>query len=176
MNLNEFPRPVLGIAAHSGTGKTTLLEKVIPLLRERGLRLAVVKHAHHGFDVDKPGKDSHRLRSAGANQMLIASSRRWALMNENDVEAEPKLEDMLSQLDLDNLDLVLVEGFKKYPVPKLALRREAYEGDLIDLDRSDLVAVATDSETLQLPEGLARLDINSPEAVADWIISYAGKA
>ena len=100
----SYPVPVLGFAAFSGTGKTTLLEKLLPLLTERGIRIGMVKHAHHAFDIDKPGKDSYRLRKAGARQMLIASSMRQALMTENVTEKEPRLEELIMRLDPDGID------------------------------------------------------------------------
>ncbi|MFL6712642.1 MAG: molybdopterin-guanine dinucleotide biosynthesis protein B, partial [Sulfurifustis sp.] len=114
------PRPpILGIAAYSGTGKTTLLRKILPQLRGRGLRVAVVKHAHHSFDTDVPGKDSYELRKAGAVQMLVASRHRWALITETGDANEPRLDELLGQLDQSNLDLILVEGFKAEAFPKI---------------------------------------------------------
>src|SRR5689334_21649650 len=104
--------PTLGFAAYSGTGKTTLLRRIIPLLRERGLRVAVIKHAHHSFDTDVPGKDIYELRKAGAAQMLVASRHRSALVTEMTDVGEPRLDDLLSRLDQVDVDLILVEGFK----------------------------------------------------------------
>ena len=107
----KYSKPVLGFAAFSGTGKTTLLEKLIPQLTEQGIRIGMLKHAHHEFDIDTPGKDSYRLRKAGARQMLIASSRRQALMIDFETPREPRLDELITRLDLENIDLVLVEGF-----------------------------------------------------------------
>ncbi len=112
--------PVLGFVAPSGTGKTTLLRKLVPVLRKRGLRVGYLKHAHHTFDLDVPGKDSYEIREAGADQTLLASSERWALQVENRVRgADPDLVEMLAQFRTGSLDLVLVEGFKHSAYPKI---------------------------------------------------------
>ena len=117
--------PLLGIAAYSGTGKTTLLEKLIPALRQSNMQIALVKHTHHEkFDIDQPGKDSYRLRKAGAEQVLVASAKRWALMVEHPAEhiqknPEPDLSSLLTHLDLEHIDLILVEGFKHEKISKI---------------------------------------------------------
>ena len=115
---------MLGFVAFSGTGKTTLLKQLIPILKARGLHLALIKHTHHQFDIDTPGKDSYELRQAGAEQVMVASRRRWALMvetpNQND---DPPLESLIDHLDTKALDLILVEGFKHAAVPKIELHR-----------------------------------------------------
>ena len=110
--------PIIGFAAYSGTGKTTLVSKVIPILRKRGLRIGVIKHAHHSFVIDRPGKDSYELRSAGAQQVLIASKQRIAWVMEKEDHSEPVLREMLAQFSHQNLDLVIVEGFKHEPFTK----------------------------------------------------------
>ena len=115
--------PVFGFAGFSGSGKTTLIERVIPLLVARGVRVALIKHAHHDFDIDKPGKDSHRHREAGATEVLVSGGKRWALMHELRDETEPGLADLMAHLS--PCDLVLVEGFKHDPVPKLEVHRPA---------------------------------------------------
>src|SRR5512135_3505298 len=112
---------ILGIAGYSGSGKTTLLEKVVPLLKQQGLRISVIKHAHHNFDIDRPGKDSFRHREAGASEVLIVSGHRWALMHELRDEAEPSLEELCTRLS--PCDLVLVEGYKFSTIPKLEVHR-----------------------------------------------------
>jgi molybdopterin-guanine dinucleotide biosynthesis protein MobB len=162
--------PVLGFAAFSGTGKTTLLEKLIPQLTARGIRVGMVKHAHHEFDIDKPGKDSYRLRTAGARQMLIASSKRQALVTENVTPEEPRLDELITRLDLDNLDLVLVEGFKQVPFPKIELHRQALGKTLLHPQDSSIIAVASDhpADCRELPS----LDINDSIAVAAFIIDW----
>ncbi|HKQ31460.1 MAG TPA: molybdopterin-guanine dinucleotide biosynthesis protein B, partial [Burkholderiales bacterium] len=149
--LDQFPVPLLGIAAYSGTGKTTLLRQLLPLLRAHGLRVAIVKHAHHSFDTDIPGKDSYELRKAGATQMLVASRHRWALVAETGDDAEPNLEKLLSRLDHTNLDLVLVEGFKSERFRKIELHRPSLGNPLLHpLDQS-IIAIATDAPLTQTP-------------------------
>ena len=162
--------PVLGFAAFSGTGKTTLLEKLIPLLTARGIRIGMVKHAHHEFDIDKPGKDSYRLRAAGARQMLIASSKRQALMTENATPREPRLDELITRLDLEDLDLVLVEGFKKVPFPKIELHRQALGKTLLYPEDPDIIALASDhpADCRELPS----LDINDSAAIAAFIVAW----
>jgi len=166
----NYSKPVLGFAAFSGTGKTMLLEKLILQLAEQGVRIAVVKHAHHEFDIDKPGKDSYRLRKAGARQMLIASSKRQALMTETTPPAEPQLDELVHRLDLDMIDLVLVEGFKHVPFPKIELHRPSLGHTLLYPDDSNIIAVATDSpfDTGTLP----LLDLNNVEAVSGFVQAW----
>jgi L-fuculose-phosphate aldolase len=164
--------PVVGFVAHSGTGKTTLLKRLIPLLRSRGIRVGLIKHTHHTFDMDTPGKDSYELRRAGATQVLLASRRRWALLAENPkAVAEPDLQTMLEQLDGRHLDLVLVEGFKHAAFPKVALYRAAsgkpptYPGD------PHVMAVAAEGP-LPVPTALPLFDLNRAEAIADFLIDH----
>ena len=160
--------PVLGFAAYSGIGKTTLLKQLLPLLRGRGLRVGMIKHAHHDFDIDTPGKDSYELRKAGANEMLIASGKRWALMVDTEREGDPVLQDMLNRLDQDSLDLVLVEGFKHEEFPKVELHRPSVGKPLIFPEDSKVIAVATDGELSQSTT-LPLLDINDISAVAEFV-------
>jgi molybdopterin-guanine dinucleotide biosynthesis protein B len=173
--MRDTPVPVLGIAAYSGTGKTTLLTKLLPLLRERGLRVAMIKHAHHTFDIDIPGKDSYELRKAGAVQTLIASGRRWALVTENETEAEPELNQLLPRLDYQNIDLVLVEGFKHERFPKIELHRKALQRPLLFLSDDSVIAIACD-ETLPQSNGLPVLDINQPAQLAEFIHNWVSDA
>ena len=155
---------VLGILGWSGSGKTTLLVALLPLLRASGLSVSTIKHAHHDFDMDKPGKDSHRHRLAGAHEVLVASTHRWALLHE--VEgAEPGLPALLARMD--PVDLVLVEGFKSHPYPKLEVYRPALgKPSLWDME-PEVVAVASDST----PDigGRVLLPLNQPETIATWI-------
>lgn len=168
--MTEFRTPTLGFAAYSGTGKTTLLTRIIPLLREQGIRLAVIKHAHHDFDIDKPGKDSYELRKAGAIQTLIASSIRWALVSECEGDAEPQLFELIERLDHAQLDLVLVEGFKQFAFPKIELHRARLRKPFLFPDDSSIIAVACDE--LQLPDTtLPVMDINEPAQIAQYIQS-----
>lgn len=133
---------VLGIAGYSGAGKTTLLEKLIPLLRADGVRVSRIKHAHHGFDIDKPGKDSHRHRQAGAGEVLVASDVRWALMHENEGAAEPQLQELL--LRLSPCDLVLVEGWKRDAIPKIEVHRADNDKPWLYPEDENILAVASD--------------------------------
>lgn len=163
--------PILGFAAFSGTGKTTLLKKLLPLLRDRGVRVGMVKHAHHTFDVDRPGKDSFELRKAGAAQMLIASRSRWALMVERLLDKDPVLDEVLLELDQAALDLILVEGFKQEQFPKIELRRTGLKRPLLYPNDDNIIAVATDAPDT-LDTKLPVLDLNHPEMIADFIIGH----
>lgn len=162
--------PVVAFAAWSGTGKTTLLRRVIPLLKARGLRIGVVKHAHHGFEIDHPGKDSYEVRKAGADQVVVGSAERWALVVETpERTAEPSLAELMSGLRLDALDLVLVEGFKPEPVPKIEIHRPALGKPLIAATDPRVVAIATDAPE-RLDTDLPLLDLDDPAAVAAFIV------
>ncbi|MCW2480258.1 molybdopterin-guanine dinucleotide biosynthesis protein MobB [Candidatus Symbiopectobacterium sp. NZEC135] len=168
--MTELHRPrLLAVSAYSGTGKTTLLTHVIPLLKKKGLRIGVIKHTHHDMDIDKPGKDSYALRKAGAKQTLVASNQRWALMTETQEAKEVDLYEMVSKMDVDTLDVVLVEGFRHEKVPKIVLsRRGLSKKNAHDLLDSYAIAIASDDdEDRQLP--LPWLDINDPQQVADFI-------
>jgi molybdopterin-guanine dinucleotide biosynthesis protein MobB len=166
----DYPRPIIGFSAFSGTGKTTLLKQLLPILREQGLRVTVIKHAHHQFDVDHPGKDSHELRLAGANQMLIASRRRMALVSEFDNEhAEPRLSELLLALDPDTIDLILVEGFKREEIAKIELHRPALGKPLLCANDPWIIAIATDAAVPDAPEALPRLNLNDPQEIAAFV-------
>jgi molybdopterin-guanine dinucleotide biosynthesis protein MobB len=168
----DYPRTVIGFSAYSGTGKTTLLKQLLPILRRQGLRIAVIKHAHHHFDIDHPGKDSHELRKAGAQRMLVASGRRLALVTEFEPgHPEPTLAELLKDLDPDDLDLVLVEGFKREPFPKIELHRPSRGKPLLCQKDPQIIAIATDGELPHAPEHLPRLDLNDPEEIARFIQS-----
>ncbi|EGQ8041667.1 bifunctional molybdopterin-guanine dinucleotide biosynthesis adaptor protein MobB/molybdopterin molybdotransferase MoeA [Vibrio alginolyticus] len=165
--------PILGFAAYSGTGKTTLLEALLPKLTEAGLRIGMLKHAHHNFDVDKPGKDSYRLRKAGASQMLIASRNRFALMTETP-EAEAEFEYLLTRFDEDMLDVVLVEGCKNIAFPKIELHREEVGKPWLYPNDENIIAIASDSG--ELDSELPQMNINDLEAIAQFVIQYAQEA
>ncbi|GLP97539.1 bifunctional molybdopterin-guanine dinucleotide biosynthesis adaptor protein MobB/molybdopterin molybdotransferase MoeA [Paraferrimonas sedimenticola] len=169
---NPLNIPVIGFCAYSGTGKTTLLKKLIPELNRRGLRLACVKHAHHNFDVDTPGKDSYEMRHAGARQMLVASHIRWALMTEDKVDEAPSLPHLLRQIEQDQVDIVLVEGFKKLALPKIELHRASHGKPLIHEVDEYVQAIACDDET-ELQVDIERLDLNNVEQIADYVCAYA---
>lgn len=166
--------PLLGIAAWSGTGKTTLLERLLPRLTERGLRTAVIKHAHHAFDVDQPGKDSYRLRQAGASPMLIASRARLALMMETPDQPEADLAQLIEMIRPQHPDLVLVEGFKAWPLPKLALHREAV-GKPLRVAEDPWIKALASTEPLALPPGVDALDLDDLEAIADWVAAWPAR-
>jgi molybdopterin-guanine dinucleotide biosynthesis adapter protein len=161
---------VFGFAGYSGSGKTTLIEKVIPELIASGLKVSLIKHAHHSFDIDKPGKDSYRHREAGAHEVLIASSQRWVLMHELRDVAEPSLDDLLQQFSA--CDLVLVEGYKFSAVPKIEIYREEHDKPRLDAKTHNIVAVACSKPIAG--ESLPHIDLNSPRAVADFVLKFCG--
>lgn len=166
----NFP-PVIGFSAYSGTGKTTLLKKIIVLLRQRDIRLAVIKHAHHDFEIDHPGKDSFELRKADAYQMLISSAKRKALITEFETfQQEPSLNELINDLDYENIDLILVEGFKREHFAKIELHRKSLHKPYLFENDSDIIALATD-HPVNSEAGLMLLDLNSPEAIADFIFN-----
>ncbi len=159
---------LVGLCGWSGAGKTTLLARLIPELRARGHKVATIKHAHHGFDVDKPGKDSHVHREAGASEVLVASSRRWALIHELRDETEPSLADLLSHLT--PVYLVLVEGFKRDSHPKVEVHRTALGKPLLQPDDPCIRAVATDTH---LDIAVPLLDLNDPAGIVDFLLRIA---
>ena len=158
---------VFGIAGWSGSGKTTLLEKLIPQFTARGLKVSVIKHAHHGFDIDRPGKDSYRHREAGASEVLLSCNDRWALMRERRDEAEVTLDELLARLA--PCDLVLIEGFKQEPVPKLEVYRPENGKPPLFPERSDIVAVASD---VALATSLPRLALDDVAGIAEFVMKF----
>jgi molybdopterin molybdotransferase len=173
----DYPIPVLGFSAYSGTGKTTLLKQLLPLLSERGLRIGMIKHTHHSFDIDYPGKDSYELRHAGASKMLVISRRRMAYMQEfPQDQAEPELEQALQALDPSLLDIVLVEGFKHARCPKIELFRPEVGKPLMFTHDSNIIAIATNVEANELPTStsvnIPLLDLDQPGSMVDFIIAY----
>ena len=162
---------VFGFAAWSGSGKTTMIEKLLPLLAGQGLRVSVIKHAHHAFDVDKPGKDSFRHRQAGAAEVLVSSAARWALMHELHTESEPELPQLIARLS--PCDLVLVEGFKLQPIPKLEIHRQATGFPLLHHGDPHIVAVATDA---RLDTGLPQFSLGDYPAIVRFMLDHLGLA
>jgi molybdopterin-guanine dinucleotide biosynthesis adapter protein len=160
---------VLGIVGWSGSGKTTLLTKLIPLLVSRGLRLATLKHAHHAFDVDQPGKDSYEHRKAGASEVIVSSARRWVQMHEVGDGAEATLAEHLQRLS--PCDLVLVEGYKTERHPKLEVFRESVGKSALHPTDSRIVAVASDTVLTGL--AIPRVDLNDIPAVAEVVLARA---
>ncbi|NMP17269.1 bifunctional molybdopterin-guanine dinucleotide biosynthesis adaptor protein MobB/molybdopterin molybdotransferase MoeA [Thalassotalea sp. Y01] len=168
--------PVLGICAYSGTGKTTLLTALIPWLKKQGIRVAVIKHAHHNFDVDKPGKDSFLLRQAGAQQLLIASEVRYAHMYENLQTESPDLPSLLARIDCDSVDLILVEGFKHVAFDKIELYRQSVGAPLIYPNDDNVVAIASCQQSAldsnQLATNITQLSLDDIEQIGRFILSH----
>lgn len=158
---------VFGFAGYSGAGKTTLIEQLIPRFVMEGLLVSLIKHAHHGFDIDRPGKDSYRHREAGCSEVLLTSDQRWVLMHELRGAPEPTLQQQLELLS--PCDLVLVEGYKAVAIPKLEVHRPAAGRPLLYPENPSIVAVASD-ERLEVP--LPWLDLNDVDAIAEFILHY----
>ncbi len=161
--------PVIGFAAFSGTGKTTVVTNVIPLLRGRGLKLAVIKHAHHDFVIDTPGKDSYELKSAGAEQILIASSRTIAWVMERTDPGEPELRDMFAHLCGRDIDLIIVEGYKKASFTKIEVYRSGVRYAPLANQDSNVIAVATDCPN-QIKTDVPVMQLDDYEAIAEFIL------
>lgn len=157
-----------GLCGWSGSGKTTLLARLIPELISRGYSVSTIKHAHHGFDIDKPGKDSHVHREAGASEVLVASSRRWALIHELRDQQEPSLSDLLSHLT--PVHLVLVEGFKRDIHPKIEVHRAILGKPMLQPEDACIMAIASDAP-LDVPVPV--LDLNDPAGIADLVLRIA---
>ncbi|MEN8710806.1 MAG: molybdopterin-guanine dinucleotide biosynthesis protein B [Arenicellales bacterium] len=169
--MSQPPVPMVGFCAWSGTGKTTLLTQLLPLMVEQGLKVAVVKHAHHTFDIDHPGKDSYELREAGASQMLIASHKRMALITEFDEgRGEPSLAEALSGLNMQDLDLILVEGFKHENFKKIELHRPEMNKTLFFPDDSNIIAIASDAPIPENRNILPKLNLNNPQQIVQFIL------
>ena len=163
---------MLGFVAFSGTGKTTLLKQLIPILKARGLHLALIKHTHHHFDIDTPGKDSYELRQAGAEQVMVASRHRWALMVETpDQNDDPRLDSLIDHLDTNALNLILVEGFKHAAVPKIELYRPILNNPLLFPEDPDIIAIASDASLTQQTD-LPLLALDNPETIADFVMDF----
>jgi molybdopterin-guanine dinucleotide biosynthesis protein B len=160
--------PILGFVAASGTGKTTLLTQLIPLLKAKGFRIGLIKHSHHAFEIDYPGKDSFRLRAAGATTVMLVSAYSRAVITEFTSPEELELDQQLAYLPQSDLDLILVEGFKTARFPKIELHRLALTPPLLYKDDWDIIAVASDGE-ISLTRDITRLDLNNPLMIADYI-------
>lgn len=159
---------VFGLAGWSGSGKTALIARLIPEIAARGLVVSTVKHAHHAFDPDQPGKDSHTHRTAGAREVMVSSSRRWALIHELGGAAEPSLDALIARMT--PVDLLLVEGFKRAPMPKLEIWREANGQPFLHPEDPHIVAIASD---VPIPDpGLPVLPLGEASAIADFVLGH----
>ena len=165
----NYPIPLLGIVAYSGTSKTTLLERLIPCLKAKGVRIAAVKHSHHDFEIDKQGKDSDRLRKSGASQVLLASQYRTALIIEEDGKTEPDLQQQLNRLDINSIDLVLVEGFRHFELPKLEVHRPSLQKPMLCTDDKNIIALACDEQP-KVEIDIPTLPLNDEQYICDYII------
>jgi molybdopterin-guanine dinucleotide biosynthesis protein B len=168
--------PIVGFAAFSGTGKTTLLEKLIPILVNKGFRVGVIKASHHSVDPDTPGKDSFRLRKAGSIQLVLSTPNRSICYTERDQPSEPKLHEELQLLDHSNLDLVIVEGFRDEPFPKIELHRQSFDRPFLYPEDCNIIAIAhdtpSDSAAIATARAIPQLNLNQPERIADFILEH----
>ena len=164
-------KKIIGFAAFSGTGKTTLIKKIVSILSKKKYTVSVIKHAHHNFDLDQPGKDSYEIRKSGAENILISSEKRWALIHENKNNQELSLEDLLNILGNIDSDIILVEGFKKENFPKIELYREEIGKDILFYNDKNIVAFATDVD-IKIEQNIEKLDINDPQQIVDYIIKF----
>jgi molybdopterin-guanine dinucleotide biosynthesis protein B len=160
---------IFGFAGYSGSGKTTLIEQLIPLITQRGFIVSLIKHAHHTFDIDQPGKDSYRHRKAGCTEVLVTSSRRWALIHELRGAPEPELHEHVKRIS--PCDLLIVEGFKYSTIPKLEVYRAEVGEPLIHPYDENIVAIASDS---RVETKLPQLDLNQPGLIADFVLAHVG--
>jgi len=168
------PVPLLGFCAWgSNTGKTTLLTQLIPALMQHGVRVSIIKHAHHAFDIDHPGKDSYRLRESGAVQTMLGSSKRWALMTElshvDPTRQEPDLAELLTHMDTSLADIILVEGFRQESIPKIEIYRPLLDRPLLANTDPHIIAVASDALA---PTSLPVLDLNDIPAIAEFVLQW----
>ncbi|MBL6957597.1 MAG: molybdopterin-guanine dinucleotide biosynthesis protein B [Rhodospirillales bacterium] len=161
---------VFGLVGWSGSGKTTLLTSVLPELARRGLTVSTMKHTHHRFDVDKPGKDSFEHREAGANEVMVVSSKRWALMHEHEEKQNPDMDQLIGRMA--PVDLLLIEGFKQHRHAKLEVHRPAVGKPLLCLEDPGIIAVASDEALTDVKVPV--LDLNDSAAVTQFILDYCG--
>lgn len=162
--------PLLGFAAASGSGKTTLLTQLIPLLKNQGLRVGLIKHSHHDFEIDHSGKDSFRLRAAGATPVMLVSPFRRVIITELHTQQELSLNQQLRFFDQSELDLILIEGFRNEVIPKIELHRHSLNQPLLYLNDPHIIAIASDTP-LTTPDYLTQLDLNNSQGIADFILT-----
>lgn len=166
----EFPLPLLGFAAWSGTGKTALLSRLVPLLKIKGIRTGLIKHTHHTFEIDHPGKDSFVLREAGARELVIAGPKRMVSITETpERDSEPTLQEALECIHPQRLDLVLVEGFKSADIPKIELHRVAMDKCYLYEQDPNIIAIADDDASFKPIGNIVHLDLNQPQSIAEFI-------
>ncbi len=161
---------VFGIIGWQGSGKTTLIAQLLPRLRGHGLSVSTIKHAHHDFDISQSANDAFADRGAGAREMLVSSSTRWALLHENRSAGEPSLDDLVARMT--PVDLLIVEGFKRHTHPKLEVHRPSIGKPLICIDDPGIVAIASDRKLMGPPVPV--LDLSDVDAIADFIVEYCG--
>ena len=159
---------IFGLAGWSGSGKTTLLIRLIPAMIDRGISVSTIKHAHHRFDIDTPGKDSYEHRRAGATEVMVTSADRWALMHENHDHGEPDMDALVARMS--HVDLLLVEGFKSYPHDKLEVHRPAVGKPLLATKDDSIVAIASDAKLSDI--SISVLDLDNIAGIADFIVTH----
>jgi molybdopterin-guanine dinucleotide biosynthesis protein B len=172
--MSQSDAKVLGFAGYSGTGKTTLLRQIIPLLKGHGLRVGLVKKSHHAVEIDKPGKDSYELRKAGASPVMLSTPLCRAIITQHEVPQERSLAEELPFFDQAGVDLILVEGFKLERFPKIELHRPSLGKPLLFPSDTSIIAIATDA-TLPDEPGIPLFDINSPGIIAEFILDFLGR-
>ena len=167
---------VFGLIGWSGSGKTTLMKKIIPEIVAQGIRVSTIKHTHHDFDIDKPGKDSFTHRQAGAYEVLITGGKRWAILHELRMNSEPTMDELIARLE--PVDLVLIEGFKSHRHQKLEVFRPAVGKPLLAIEDKTIVAVASDAQVSDLiglvAKDLIIINLNNIKSVADFIVKQTG--
>ena len=161
--------PLLGFCAYSGTGKTTLLTRLIPILRAKNLRIGIIKHAHHHFEIDHPGKDSYELRKSGAQEVLVSSKTRWVVIHENYEEKECNLNELIEKINPDNVDIIIVEGFKNEKFPKIEIYRKGISKTKLHERDNNIIAVATDKPSI-IDTKINILNLNNPDQISEFII------
>ena len=172
MSPTQSSPPVIGFAAFSGTGKTTLLEQLIPILVDHGLNIGLIKASHHDVDPDTPGKDSYRLRKAGSTQLVLSTPQRSICYTERRKRGEPRLAEQIRLLDLENIDLIVVEGFRDEAFPKIELHRRSLERPLLHPNDQNIIAIAWDMKPEEQSTRLPQLDINNPGQIATFILEF----
>ncbi|MBB3101956.1 molybdopterin-guanine dinucleotide biosynthesis protein B [Azomonas macrocytogenes] len=169
-----YQTPLLGVVAYSGTGKTTLIEGLLPLLVQKGLRVAVIKHAHHQFDVDTAGKDSYRFRQAGAAPTIVASQHRFAVMMETPGQHDLNLSVLIEYALLSAPDMILIEGFKSWPLPKLELHRPVL-GHPLHARADGWIRAVASNEDIELPPDVERLPLDDLEVLSRWVSAWPAR-